>query len=110
MQERLNAILDHSNRFRHDLSAKRQAAIFTGKRNRILKYLRSQNIELYFSVIETLGIQDTSAASVAPREPSSIDKKERSIIERARKVRRKAERLKKKEKAIARKKALERAK
>ena len=61
MTERLNAIAEHIRMFPRDLVAKRQNVLLANKRKTVLKYLKRENITLYYSVIDSLSLRDVQA-------------------------------------------------
>eukprot|EP01096_Ripella_sp_DP13-Kostka_P000639 TRINITY_DN106_c0_g2_i1.p1 TRINITY_DN106_c0_g2~~TRINITY_DN106_c0_g2_i1.p1 ORF type:complete len:753 (-),score=375.56 TRINITY_DN106_c0_g2_i1:22-2280(-) len=61
MTERLNAIAEHIRMFPRDLVAKRQNILLANKRKTVLKYLKRENITLYYSLIDSLSLRDVQA-------------------------------------------------
>ncbi len=54
---RISELTEHSKQHKHDHHSRRGLLLLVGKRRRLLKYLRNQDINRYRSLIERLGIR-----------------------------------------------------
>lgn len=57
LTERINALQDHFKSHRKDHSSRRGLLLMVGKRNRLLKYLASNDRDAYHGLIKRLGLR-----------------------------------------------------
>ena len=57
LTERINYLTEHFKTYKKDTNSRRGLLQLVGQRRRLLKYLQSENLQSYRSLIEKLGIR-----------------------------------------------------
>lgn len=57
LTERINYLTEHFKTYKKDTNSRRGLLQMVGQRRRLLKYLQSENLQSYRSLIEKLGIR-----------------------------------------------------